>query len=75
MQALPLSQYIFPNPMEADPEGHGLFALVQTYLLLLYLKPIHMVSSLGLTKMNQFVGGVLNHAALLSHMHINPVNH
>jgi leucyl/phenylalanyl-tRNA--protein transferase len=29
MQALPLSKYIFPDPIEADPEGHG-FICAQT---------------------------------------------
>ncbi|MFH4151281.1 hypothetical protein WAI81_21790, partial [Acinetobacter baumannii] len=24
MNILPLSQYIFPDPEEADPDGHGL---------------------------------------------------
>ena len=27
MQPLPLSQYIFPNPVEADPEGHGFICI------------------------------------------------
>ena len=27
MSSLPLSQYIFPNPVEADPEGHGLICV------------------------------------------------
>ncbi|MCW8731339.1 leucyl/phenylalanyl-tRNA--protein transferase, partial [Acinetobacter baumannii] len=24
MKTLPLSQYIFPDPEESDPDGHGL---------------------------------------------------
>lgn len=27
MSSLPLSQYIFPNPVEADPEGHGFICI------------------------------------------------
>ena len=27
MSSLPFSQYIFPNPVEADPEGHGLICV------------------------------------------------
>ena len=27
MSTLPLSQYIFPNPVEADPEGHGFICI------------------------------------------------
>jgi leucyl/phenylalanyl-tRNA--protein transferase len=27
MQQLPPSQYIFPDPIEADPEGHGFICI------------------------------------------------
>ena len=27
MNTLPLSQFIFPDPIEADPEGHGLICI------------------------------------------------
>ncbi|MGK3629252.1 leucyl/phenylalanyl-tRNA--protein transferase, partial [Acinetobacter sp. A11] len=27
MNTLPLSQFIFPDPIEADPDGHGLICI------------------------------------------------
>ncbi len=36
MNKLPLSQYIFPDPEEADPDGHGLICIGADSPLLLY---------------------------------------
>lgn len=63
MNTLPLSQFIFPDPIEADPDGHGLICIGADLSLLHYMKLIRMVFSHGLMKMSQFVGGVQNHVA------------
>ena len=62
MNILPLSQYIFPDPEEADPDGHGLICIGADLSLLPSMKHILTDFFLGLMKMNLFVGGVLNHA-------------
>ncbi len=60
MNTLPLSQFIFPDPIEADPEGHGLICIGADLSLLPYMKHTPMVSFLGLMKMSLFVGGAQN---------------
>ena len=46
MHLLPPSQYIFPNPEEADLEGEGLICIGADLSLLLCMRLILMVSSL-----------------------------
>ena len=46
MNTLPLSQFIFPDPIEADPDGHGLICIGADLSLLPYMKLIRMVFSL-----------------------------
>ena len=60
MNTLPLSQFIFPDPIEADPDGHGLICIgADLSPSTLYEAYTHGLF-LGLMKMNRFVGGVQN---------------
>ncbi len=74
MKTLPLSQYIFPDPEESDPDGHGLICIGADLSLPHSMKRIHMGFSHGLMKMNLFVGGALNHAVSFILKTINRVN-
>ena len=74
MHQLPPSQYIFPDPIEADPEGHGFICIGADLSPSTLLKPTHMDYFHGSTKMNLSVGGVLNHVALSNQRHINRAN-
>ena len=42
MKTLPLSQYIFPDPEESDPDGHGLICIGADLSLPHSMKRIHM---------------------------------
>ncbi len=63
MHTLPASQFIFPDPIEVDPEGEGLICVGADPSLQPYMKPIHMVYFHGFQKVILFAGGVLNHVA------------
>ena len=74
MHLLPPSQYIFPNPEEADLEGEGLICIGADLSLLLCMRPILMVCFPGFLKVIRSVGGVRNHAALSGQRIIIPAN-
>ena len=74
MKTLPLSQYIFPDPEESDPDGHGLICIgADLSPSTLYEAYTHGLFH-GLMKMNPFVGGALNHAVSFILKTINRVN-
>ena len=52
------SMYVFPNPVEADPEGQGLICIGADLEPSTLLKPTHMGYFLGLMKVIRSVGGV-----------------
>ena len=66
MHLLPPSQYIFPNPLEVDPEGEGLICIGADLSLPHFLKPIRMVYFHGFQKVIRFAGGVRNRVALFA---------
>jgi len=63
MQQLPPSEYIFPDPLEVDPEGEGLICI----------GAVAMVSFHGSPQVNPFAGGALNHVASSDRRIISPV--
>lgn len=74
MHLLPPSQYIFPNPEEADLEGEGLICIgADLSPSTLYEAYTHGLFP-GFLKVIRSAGGARNHAALFGQRIIIPAN-
>ena len=68
MQQLPPSEYIFPDPLEVDPEGEGLICIGAD------LSPSTLFEAYthGSQQASPFAGGAPSHVASFARRIINP---